>query len=143
MNLAFFAQYNNPDVNTAVLYNSIVNKFKSSSGNGAYINTYTGQEDFKSATPDALQGIITYLYALEGKTNPFDITADVKAIADAKNAPVEEPSTEPSTEPATEPSTGNEVSPATGDVNVYMYLLLAACAATFACVTVYNKKSAR
>ena len=71
------------------------------------------------------------------------ITADVKAIADAKNAPVEEPSTEPSTEPATEPSTGNEVSPATGDVNVYMYLLLAACAATFACVTVYNKKSAR
>ena len=143
MNLAFFAQYNNPDVNTAVLYNSIVNKFKSASGNGAYINTYTGQENFKSATPDALQGIITYLYALEGKTNPFDITADVKAIADAKNAPVEEPSTEPSTEPATEPSTGNEVSPATGDVNVYMYLLLAACAATFACVTVYNKKSAR
>ena len=102
MNLAFFAQYNNPDVNTAVLYNSIVNKFKSASGNGAYINTYTGEED-------------------------------------AKNAPIEEPSTEP----ATEPSTGNEVSPATGDVNVYMYLLLAACAATFACVTVYNKKSAR
>jgi len=143
MNLAFFAQYNNPDVNTAVLYNSIVNKFKSVSGNGAYINTYTGQEDFKSATPDALQGIITYLYALESKTNPFDITADVKAIADAKNAAIEEPSTEPSTEPATEPSTDNEVSPATGDVNVYMYLLLAACAATFACVTVYNKKSAR
>ena len=77
--------------------------------------------------------------------NPIDVSAEVKAIADAKNTPVEEPSTEPSTEPATEqPSAGNDVSPATGDVNVYMYLLLAAaCAATFTGVTVYNKKSAR
>lgn len=148
MNLAFFAQYGNSDVNTAVLYNALVNTFKSNSGNGAYLNTYTGLEDFKSATPDALQGIITYLYSLEGKANPFDITADVKAIADAKNAPIEEPSTEPatpSTEPSTEPAAGNNTaSPATGDVNVYMYLLLAAaCAATFAGVTAYNKKSAR
>ena len=67
----------------------------------------------------------------------------LRLLQTQSNAPIEEPSTEPSTEPATEPSTDNEVSPATGDVNVYMYLLLAACAATFACVTVYNKKSAR
>ena len=136
MNLAFFAQYGNSDVNTAVLYNALVNTFKSNSGNGAYLNTYTGLEDYKSATPDALQGIITYLYSLEGKANPFDISADVKAIADAKNAPVEEPSTEPA-------AGNNSASPATGDVNVYMYMLLAACAATIAGVTVYNKKSAR
>ena len=79
---------------------------------------------------------------LENRTVNIDHQLQ-RTSADAKNAPIEEPSTEPSTEPATEPSTGNEVSPATGDINVYMYLLLAACAATFACVTVYNKKSAR
>lgn len=144
MNLSFFAQYGNSDVNAAVLYNALVNTFKSASGNGAYLD-YKNDEDFKSATPDALQGIVTYLYALEGKANPFDISADVKAIADAKNAPVEEPSTEPSTEPATEPATNEDITtPQTGDVNVYMYMILAAaCAATIAGVTVYNKKSAR
>ena len=30
-------------------------------------------------------GLVTYLYALEGKANPFDVSAEVKAIADAKN----------------------------------------------------------
>ena len=90
-------------------------------------------------------GLVTYQYVLEGKANPFDVSAEVKAIADAKNTPVEEPSTEAPAENPTEAGTTDTdiTSPATGDVNVYMYLLLAACAATFACVTVYNKKSAR
>lgn len=145
MNLAFFAQYNNSDVNNAVLYNALVTNFKSPSGNGAYLNTYTNKEDFKSATPDALQGIITYLYSLEGKANPFDITADVKAIADAKNTPAEEPSTKAPAEDSTEAGNADDTitTPQTGD-NIYMYLLIAsACAATFASVSVYNKKCAR
>lgn len=145
MNLAFFAQYNNSDVNNAVLYNALVTNFKSPSGNGAYLNTYTNKEDFKSATPDALQGIITYLYSLEGKANPFDITADVKAIADAKNTPAEEPSTEAPTEDSTEAGNADDTitTPQTGD-NMYMYLLIAsACAVTFAGVSVYNKKCTR
>ena len=90
-------------------------------------------------------GLVTYQYALDGKTNPFDVSAEVKTIADAKNAPVEEPSTEAPAENPTEAGNTNTdiTSPATGDVNVYMYLLLAAaCAATFTGVTVYNKKSA-
>ena len=145
MNLAFFAQYNNSDVNNAVLYNALVTNFKSPSGNGAYLNTYSNTEDFKSATPDALQGIITYLYSLEGKANPFDITADVKAIADAKNTPAEEPSTKAPAEDSTEAGNADDTitTPQTGD-NMYMYLLIAsACAATFAGVSVYNKKCAR
>lgn len=137
--LALFAQYNVSDY-AATNYNALIKNYKSSTTPGCY--TYQGYDSVYSAQ-DSMIGLVTYQYVLEGKANPFDVSAEVKAIADAKNTPVEEPSTEPSTEPATEPYTGNDVSPATGDVNVYMYLLLAACAATFACVTVYNKKSAR
>lgn len=138
--LALFAQYNVSDY-AATNYNALIKNYKSSTTPGCY--TYQGYDSVYSAQ-DSMIGLVTYQYVLEGKVNPFDVSAEVKAIADAKNTPVEEPSTEPSTEPATEPYTGNDVSPATGDVNVYMYLLLAAaCAATFTGVTVYNKKSAR
>lgn len=138
--LALFAQYNVSDY-AATNYNALIKNYKSSTTPGCY--TYQGYDSVYSAQ-DSMIGLVTYQYVLEGKANPFDVSAEVKAIADAKNTPVEEPSTEPSTEPATEPYTGNDVSPATGDVNVYMYLLLAAaCAATFTGVTVYNKKSAR
>ena len=138
--LALFAQYNVTDY-AATNYNALIKNYKSSTTPGCY--TYQGYDSVYSAQ-DSMIGLVTYQYVLEGKVNPFDVSAEVKAIADAKNTPVEEPSTEPSTEPATEPYTGNDVSPATGDVNVYMYLLLAAaCAATFTGVTVYNKKSAR
>lgn len=142
--LALFAQYNVKDY-AATNYNALIKNYKSSTTPGCY--TYQGYDSIYSAQ-DSMIGLVTYQYALEGKANPFDVSADVKAIADAKNAPVEEPSTEPATEDTTEAGntdTDNTVTtPQTGDVNVYMYMILAAaCAAAFAGVTVYNKKSAR
>uniref|UniRef100_UPI004028E4F0 hypothetical protein n=1 Tax=Lachnospira eligens TaxID=39485 RepID=UPI004028E4F0 len=140
--LALFAQYNVSDY-AATNYNALIKNYKSSTTPGCY--TYQGYDSVYSAQ-DSMIGLVTYQYVLEGKVNPFDVSAEVKAIADAKNTPVEEPSTEaPSENPTEAGNTDTDItSPATGDVNVYMYLLLAAaCAATFTGVTVYNKKSAR
>lgn len=140
--LALFAQYNVTDY-AATNYNALIKNYKSSTTPGCY--TYQGYDSVYSAQ-DSMIGLVTYQYVLEGKVNPFDVSAEVKAIADAKNTPVEEPSTEaPSENPTEAGNTDTDItSPATGDVNVYMYLLLAAaCAATFTGVTVYNKKSAR
>lgn len=139
--LALFAQYNITDY-AATNYNALIKNYKSAVTPGCY--TYQGYDSVYSAQ-DSMIGLVTYQYALDGKTNPFDVSAEVKTIADAKNAPVEEPSTEAPAENPTEAGNTNTdiTSPATGDVNVYMYLLLAAaCAATFTGVTVYNKKSA-
>lgn len=139
--LALFAQYNINDY-AATNYNALIKNYKSATTSGCY--TYQGYDSIYAAQ-DSMIGLVTYQYALEGKTNPFDVSAEVKAIADAKNAPVEEPSTEAPAEDSTEAGNADDTitTPQTGD-NMYMYLLIAsACAVTFAGVSVYNKKCAR
>lgn len=77
--LAMHAQYGDASF-AALTYNGLISQCKSGTITGAYTpdsNTYASQ--------DALVGLVTYLYALEGKANPFDVSAEVKAIADAKN----------------------------------------------------------
>ncbi len=160
--LALYSHYGDK-ATAAAIYKSLISNCKSANNDGSYNTAY----DRILASFDALTGAVTYEYALEGKSNPFDVSAEVKAIADAKNAPVEEPSTEISTETSTEqateaatefitesvtepvteasanPATSNDITtPQTGDVNVYMYMLLAAaCAVTCGGITVSVKKS--
>ena len=79
-------------------------------------------------------GLVTYLYALEEKSNPFDVSYEVKAIADAKNNPAEDSSSdvpdEDSTEAAASASTDdNKTSAQTGDINIYLYILIACAGA--------------
>lgn len=154
--LTLFSQYNVNDY-AAANYNALIKNYKSAATPGCY--TYQGYDSIYSAQ-DSMIGLVTYEYALEGKSNPFDVSAEVKAIADAKNTPVEEPSTENSTEQSTETATeliiepvteasadsassDDITTPQTGDVNVYMYMLLAAaCAVTCGGITVYNRKKA-
>lgn len=128
--LAFYAQYCDSAV-AALTYNGLINNFKSASNNGAF--TFSGSDSLYS-TQDAMIGLVTYLYALEEKSNPFDVTYEVKTIADAKNNPAEEsPSDVPdedSTEAATSASTDdNKTSAQTGDINIYLYILIACAGA--------------
>lgn len=72
----------------ATTYKGFVANFKSDKIEGAYtpIEDYYNPEKISTyASQDAMIGLVTYLYALEGKANPFDVSAEVKAIADAKN----------------------------------------------------------
>lgn len=79
--LAMHAQFGSTEF-AATTYNGLVSTFKSDETKGAYnfdssVSLY--------ATQDAMIGLVTYLHALEDKANPFDVSAEVKAIADIKN----------------------------------------------------------
>lgn len=85
--LAMQAQYGDAAF-AATTYKGFVANFKSDKIEGAYtpIEDYYNPEKISTyASQDAMIGLVTYLYALEGKANPFDVSAEVKAIADAKN----------------------------------------------------------
>ena len=107
-------------------------------------------------------GLVTYLYALEGKANPFDVSAEVKAIADAKNNASDDNtntpsdntkndadnsgSTEDSTtadnSSATDTSTDNSAKTA-DSYNVYLYAVLALAAVSGICTAGYAAKKNR
>ena len=160
----------------ATTYKGFVANFKSDKIEGAYtpIEDYYNPEKISTyASQDAMIGLVTYLYALEGKANPFDVSAEVKAIADAKNNASDDNTNTPSdntkndadnsgsTEDSTtadnsanasteassvsaDSSTASETSVQTADsYNVYLYAVLALAAVSGICTAGYAAKKNR
>lgn len=103
--LAMHAQFGSAEF-AATTYNGLVSTFKSDETAGAYnfdssVSLY--------ATQDTMIGLVTYLHALEDKTNPFDVSAEVKAIADIKNNAGNENNTNNNTNNDTNNDTNNGI----------------------------------
>ena len=68
--LALYAQFGKDDL-AAASYNALIKNYKSATTAGAY--TYYGADSIYSSK-DALTGLVTYLYKLQEKNNPFDVS---------------------------------------------------------------------